>query len=100
MAAQPTRAPARLLFQNGKNDATVKESLGLDSDFMRCQGVMASSMPSPCVIMVVLCSQEKFLPDDLFGDVGRDLCHGTHEAQTLNVYIHSDTAWKATKPFD
>lgn len=100
MAAQPTRAPARLLFQNGKNDATVKESLRLDSDSMQCQGVMASSMPSPCVIMVVLCSQEKFLPDDLFGDVGRDLCHCTHEAQTLNVYIHSDTAWKATKPFD
>lgn len=70
---------AQLLFQNGKNDAIVKESLSWDSDFVQCQGVMASSIPGPCVIVVVLCSQEKFLPDDLFGDVGRDLCHCTHK---------------------
>lgn len=73
--------------------------MGLDSDFVQCQGVMASSIPRPCVIVVVLCSQ-KFLPDDLFGDVGRDLCHCTHKTQTLNVYIHSDMARKTTKPSD
>ena len=56
-------------------------------------------MPSTCVIVVVLCSQEKFLPDDLLSDVGRDLCHCTHEAQILNVYICPDTVWKNIKPF-
>lgn len=100
MIAQPSRAHAQLQFQNGKNYTIVKEGLGLGSDFVQCQGAMTSSIPGPCVIVVALCSQEKFLPDDLFGDVGRDLCHCTHEAQTQNVYIHSDMARKTTKPSD
>lgn len=43
----------------------------------------------------LLCSREKLLPNDLFSEVGRDLCHCTHEAQTLNVYIYLDRAWKS-----